>query len=381
MESNWTNYESKDRAYQDVEAPSLTQNSLFNMRFIETVIAEGESKAQKEEDATNILLNVPYEPTDIYSALDRVIDLRQDDIAGKPIEIYRSYTSLSPLLQISIPRIALQGGQAIKVNHSLRLEETLYMDRYCSDDQVLPIRETCWQLRRRLHSLQVQKELIDKTALKDVKGPDMLEDAAKYLSGVQEANEGLVELGIEPFEDTSDVVEGLEQEARELRSRLGPLDTEIQRIQQDLEGQFDMFTKEKYRLYAVFFHRGGAGGGHYWSNIFDFQANMWRTYNDETVEEHKNPADILNAREWQHGTPTYAVYVRDDVKDEIVQPVCREPEAEMAEQTDVQMTETQAADAAATAAGWDNVNTDSETKVSEGGWDDTTAYAKPPQGW
>ncbi|KAI7366761.1 hypothetical protein KC336_g21274, partial [Hortaea werneckii] len=43
-------------------------------------------------------------------------------------------------------------------------------------------------------------------------------------------------------------------------------------------------------------------------------------------EEVSNLADVFEAKTWQQGTPTYAVYVRDEEKERLVQPLCREPE-------------------------------------------------------
>lgn len=321
------------------------------MRFAETIIANGASTTKPEEDATNILLNVPFEPTDIYSALDRVIDRRADDIAGKPVELYRTFTALPPLLQISVPRIALRDGSAVKVTHSLRLEETLYMDRYCDNARVLEIRQKCWYTRKQLRSLLAQRELIQKTAVGDMLGIEAIEMTGRFISGLTEVSGGLMSLGLDPLVYADDLPKQLYEEASRLRSQLEEIDDKIREAEDSLKGVFDAYTKQKYRLYAVFFHRGGAGGGHYWTTMFDFKANMWRKYNDETVTEFTDPIDdILNADRWEHGTPTYAVYVRDDVKDALVEPVCREPEGEVEEeirpqremdlpQDDVQMTD------------------------------------------
>lgn len=348
------------------------------MRFLETIVSGGESKTREEEDATNILLNVPYEPTDIYSALDRVIDLRPEDVAGKRVEVYRSLTHLPPLLQISVPRIALRNGSAVKVTDPLRLEETLYLDRYCENPEVLQIRRECWQMRRRLHELKMRKDIITKTPIKDMNGAEVLDKTSEYIAQAQEANASLEALGIEPIDFSPNLRTELEQEAGNLRAQLGPIEDEIKELEGGLKGKFDGFTKQKYRLYAVFFHRGGAGGGHYWTSMFDFKSNLWRDYNDETVQEHQSPNDIFNAHEWLHGTPTYAVYVRDDVKDDFVEPVCRAPEeapTEMAQDTQMNSNVAVWSDADKDAA------MDGGSTKAEGGWDSTGAYAEPSSGW
>ena len=360
------------------------------MRFTETILAGDETKPSEEEDATNILLNVPSEPTDIYSALDRVLELRRDDIAGKPAELYRTLTNLPPLLQISIPRIGLsREGKAVKIEHSLRFEETLYLDRYCSNPEILPIRQACWQLRKTLQSLLIQKELCTTTRVKDSDSCSLLSNTAKFLSDIPDVNSLLEELGMEPVNVPEGLAAEIDEEANLVHRKVDRLQSEIQELQEALRGRFDFFTKEKYRLYAVFFHRGGAGGGHYWANIFDFRSDIWRTYNDETVEEHRSPGDILNAHEWSHGTPTYAVYVRDDIKDSLVQPVCRAPRGEKEGEGEEESTEATAAAAAAQSdvemreaeTSWGGSAAAGDARDVDGEWDNGGAYAKPTDGW
>ena len=41
--------------------------------------------------------------------------------------------------------------------------------------------------------------------------------------------------------------------------------------------------RHPYRLHAAFFHRGSAGGGHYWVYIYDHKKELWRKYNDDRV--------------------------------------------------------------------------------------------------
>lgn len=369
---------------EDAHGEQLDQlRDLFNMRFIETVISDNMATPKKEEDATNILLNVPYEATDIYSALDRVIDRRPEDVAGKQAEVFRTFTSLPPILQISVPRIAMQDGKAVKVNWRLQLEETIYMDRYCDSPEILSVRQKCWEIRKKLRMLQAEKDLISKTPNPGMTCPESLEATRQYLLDVQTTKNDLVELGMEPISTSDDIARDLEQEAGRLHARLRSITDEVTGLQEQLKGRFEVFTQHKYRLYAVFFHRGGSGGGHYWTDIYDFKNSMWRDYNDENVIQHTKPDEILNAdpaRDWKHGTPTYVVYVRDDIKDDYVEPLCRRPEEAIEEeappliegtQPDVHMT------------GDDNakVPMDNGSIQSKGDWDSSGAYDKPSSGW
>ena len=104
-----------------------------------------------------------------------------------------------------------------------------------------------------------------------------------------------------------------------------------------LRAQFatEEYQSLPYRLQSVFIHVGKATHGHYWIYIRDFKNNVWRKYNDETVSTIDSVSEIFD----QHSndrpaTPYFLVYVKDEVKDEFVEPLCRHikevpaPEAE-----------------------------------------------------
>ena len=50
---------------------------------------------------------------------------------------------------------------------------------------------------------------------------------------------------------------------------------------------------------------------------------MWRKYNDGYVTEVKNESEIFEQESSNPATPYFLVYVRDDAKDRLVEPVCR----------------------------------------------------------
>lgn len=298
------------------------------MRIVDTIIPEGEQPLTKEDEFTNLMLLPPYEPTDIYSALSRVLDLHPEPEASKPVNVYKTVKSFPPILQISINRIRLgRDGKPVKSVDRIRLEETLYMDRFSDDEAVLARRKQCWEWRRRLRSLQAEKETIQKTAT-GIDGPSTLDAVSAWLSTVSECDAALSEAGIEPIQVPESLASDLQQESALQRGRLTVIDREVRELEDNITKQFSgpEFEKLKYRLHAVFFHRGSTGHGHYWTCIYDIQHNIWRSYNDEKVEQANRLDDILNAETWQQGTPTYAVYVRDDTKEQYVEPLCRDVE-------------------------------------------------------
>ncbi|KAG9712318.1 hypothetical protein KCU73_g16898, partial [Aureobasidium melanogenum] len=103
------------------------------------------------------------------------------------------------ILQISINRIRLgRDGKPVKSVDRIRLEETLYMDRFSDDEAVLARRKQCWEWRRRLRSLQAEKETIQKTET-GIDGPSTLDAVSSWLSTVSECDTILSEAGIEPI--------------------------------------------------------------------------------------------------------------------------------------------------------------------------------------
>ena len=87
-----------------------------------------------------------------------------------------------------------------------------------------------------------------------------------------------------------------------------------------------------YCLQAAFFHRGNPGSGHYYIYIKDFKKEIWRKYNDDKVEDISNTDEIFKdpsldpSNKWHDTPPTpyFLVYVREDLKDDLVESVKRE---------------------------------------------------------
>lgn len=302
---------------------------LFSMSITDTVVNKGVPQAPKLLYESSIQVNVPTEDTDIYSALDAIFDL-QPYGENPEMEMYKSIRSLPPFLQISIPRInydaSRAGGAAYKALERVKLEDELYLDRYFdqSHAQTLPKRKQCWGWRKQLQGLRVEHKALAKTPL-DLDGPTVVAQTADYLTRLDEVNQDLRSIDVEPIEADGDITSALTAEAQQQAERVAVLEKQIDTLQKQLDAQFADMKNIKYRLAAVFIHRGNHGSGHYWIDIHDFKSNMWRSYNDEHVEEFTTLSDLFEAKGYNPGTPTYAVYVADEKKD-FVQPVCRVPE-------------------------------------------------------
>lgn len=68
---------------------------------------------------------------------------------------------------------------------------------------------------------------------------------------------------------------------------------QITELTQHIKESFVDMRKHPYRLHAAFFHRGSAGGGHYWVYIYDHKKEVWRKYNDDRVSVVTNRNEIF----------------------------------------------------------------------------------------
>jgi ubiquitin carboxyl-terminal hydrolase 25/28 len=303
---------------------------LFAIGMSQTAISGTTISKPELISDSSIQLNVPTEPTDLYSALDDYFDL-QVVTEGSEKQQYRSILELPPLVQINMPRIGFnkETKEAYKSDAPLRLEDELYLDRYCEGtaSNVLERRRSAWGWRKNLLELKKEQKALQGTGV-GLEGPAAVSETARFIESLKDVNKELLAAGEDPIEGDLDVHIALEEDAIFQKQRLTSLDSQVSTLQGKLTGTFDDLKEKKYRLYAVFFHRGGSSSGHYWVSIHDFQNDIWRSYNDECVTEvqSRDLDNIFYARDWQHGTPTFAVYVRDDLKDNYVQAVCREPE-------------------------------------------------------
>ena len=100
--------------------------------------------------------------------------------------------------------------------------------------------------------------------------------------------------------------------------------SQIKDLRSNISSQFSDLRQIPYRLSAVFIHRGSSSAGHYWIYIYDFKAKIWRNYNDEHVTQVKDAGEIFDAPIGPRPpTPYFLVYVKEQLKENLIDPVCR----------------------------------------------------------
>lgn len=176
---------------------------------------------------------------------------------------------------------------------------------------------------------------------------------------------------------------------------ISALEVQIRNLKTNIASQFNDLHEWPYRLQSVFFHVGSINSGHYWIYIYDFSKEMWRKYNDWHVTKVEDAKEIFKQESGERPpTPYFLVYVQDKKKDDLSNPIFREPEQppqdnqgdtvmeDYSQVVELPATELRSSNAAQDAQeygvtesyhrpAWDSGN---------GGWDHSTTEA-PSYGW
>ncbi|KAF2859589.1 cysteine proteinase [Piedraia hortae CBS 480.64] len=302
----------------------------------------------KDTEDSSIQLSVPQKDTQLNTLLDDYFALGSRLQQEKESYFFKTMRDPPSLLQINIPHNSYnkEEQRTFKVEYQVRLEDEIYLDRFLdrkSDDaDIKTRRQAFWKLRAEVVKMEHERDWIARGYAKGARsvgnsttGPSALTHTTDYLRGLSDVNNLLGEAGLESLDDPDGLAEELAKEGESSSKRLSDLETSLAEKQQALQQFFedDKFKTVKYRLAVVFVHSGGSAGGHYFTFIRDFGRNIWRKYNDGNVN--KVPPHDVEESIFKHtrryggglrGTPTFVVYVPDEAKQEIVQPVCREPE-------------------------------------------------------
>ncbi|OTA88399.1 hypothetical protein M434DRAFT_34874 [Hypoxylon sp. CO27-5] len=299
----------------------------------------------------------------LYAALDRYFSYEPIDDGNRAR--YSSIRSLPPILHICIQRSTPKG----KNKNPVVIPEILCLDRYMEAASGSPIwlaRKRVWALKERLKELETKNSQPQNSqenpvnpidyAFKnaDVQELEALATAAlsNTLDDVHIQQEILDDIGPQKKRRFSDIHDSLESTLSKkivtselsvndpISDKFGdiiwetsnPLDEmtrqELIELRQKEETAFNDMANEKYSIHAVICHRGGTAAGHYWVWIRDFKRNVWYRYNDETVtEDSRGTEAVLNDLN-ETGDPYYVAYVRDELKDQLVDvPQRHKPEA------------------------------------------------------
>ncbi|KAI9757658.1 MAG: ubiquitin-specific protease ubp2 [Chaenotheca gracillima] len=335
-----------------------------------------------EEYFADIKINVADGPRDIYAALDGYFDVQTVVQEEGEFAQFGSITQLPPILQIQVQRVQYdqEKKKSYKSDAHLSLRETIYMDRYMETDNPLLIqkRQQTWEWKERLRKLQDQRNTLVQSGL-DLNAPDLLKSTGDWYADLDPSLKESLGANDPHVATTLLDKSSLAQEELE---RIGFM---IRDLESKLKTQFQEFQTLPYRLQSVFIHRGTAQFGHYWIYIFDFDRKIWRKYNDEYVTEVSDVSEVFEQDPHYPATPYFLIYVREDLKEELVSPVLRDVSSPMEDVASV-AAEHEKEEQPAWQTYLSTENTDQGTRLSNPshgqasfGWDSTSA--PNPNGW
>ncbi|KAF2500070.1 cysteine proteinase [Lophium mytilinum] len=277
----------------------------------------------------------------LYRALDDEFDL--GPVEGTDKVKYDEINRLPPILMINVRRLAYdkESKKTTRVESHLRLDDVLYLDRYLeqtnslSSEGLLALRNKKWETDKERRSLEDQKKELETSELGTGRADDV-EETAEFLNDLEalDANE-LIDVDAIPV--APGLSESIRHGAEILRKDQESLVQRMKEIDETINSYFENLKDHPYRLQAVFIHRGSATGGHYYIYIHDFKENIWRRYNDETVDEVKDLKEIFEQEEKFPGLSTGMVYVKQESVLELVEAVNRDPRVDEKMPQDVEM--------------------------------------------
>ncbi|KAH6686759.1 hypothetical protein F5X68DRAFT_12147 [Plectosphaerella plurivora] len=332
----------------DVQKDIVTDLCFFELQRYSK--KEGETSFEKSGDKTLERSIVAYPgdgPRTIYEGISHGLDL--EHLEGNRY-LFGAISGLPKILFVHIQRTQSIHG---KNNNIVAVEETMYLDRFMDADQdsdLMRLRQCAWLL-------QQQQKLLVATHLettKDLETPQPKSSPVIYLddeidpvidSVLFNRPAAPLTLSAQPFDITPPTQEDLDSYAASkpvtldieglptLEEIKAMSEKQIQATREAVDRLFSQQQTQKYDLHAVICHSGQMTAGHYWNWIHDTEAGKWRKYNDATVTETTNTAECL-AELNRAGEPYLLCYVRDDVRDEVVNVPKRTPQPSVP-QTDV----------------------------------------------
>lgn len=323
------------------DTTGIQREIILDTFFVTTVnytrkFGEPQWQSEVSFDRSITAFPSPEGPCSLYEALGRNFD--QEVLNESRLTRYTAIRSLPPVLHVLIQRSQNIG----KNGNSVIIPETLYLDRYMDalhDSPTFKQRVAEWFTKKRVEDVKASiaktggplPALIPPTGspvMDDVDEREPVDFAPKEDWDFDGANEeGFVKVEKpsaswdKDFPEPPPFMADIEKRIRQT------MVDELAKHEQNLGSHFENLKKIAYRLHAVICHRGALTSGHYWVWIHDFEQNLWRCYNDESVTENSNTAEVLELLS-SSGEPYYLCYVQDGAQDDYVGVPRRERPAE-----------------------------------------------------
>ncbi|KAF5002661.1 hypothetical protein FGRMN_199 [Fusarium graminum] len=276
----------------------------------------------------------------LYDALGRNFD--QQIIEESKLSRYTAIKTLPPVLHVLIQRTQSTGS---KNGNPVEIPETLHLDRYMDaphDSSIFQDRVKGWANASRISDIKAHKSAVESTAptgplierfeqeeqadtnITAVTGDSAMEDGTDGseeswdFDGTVDDDFLLVKRPTNPSTSAINLPPKPPQNINDTETAIRErMKTELLEKEETLEKYYSDLKSNPYRLHAVICHRGQLMSGHYWVWIYDFEQDVWRKYNDSSVEVNRSTAEVLAILSTS-GEPYFLCYVRDEDKEKYV---------------------------------------------------------------
>ncbi|KAF4449784.1 Ubiquitin carboxyl-terminal hydrolase 2 [Fusarium austroafricanum] len=281
----------------------------------------------------------PQGTCSLYDALGRNFD--QQIIEESKLSRYTAIKTLPPVLHVLIQRSQSMGS---KNGNPVEIPETLYLDRYMDaphESQTFKDRVKSWATVSRISDIKTSKAAVETTI---PTGPFLEsfgqeEQANDTIAAVTEDSEMADDMEVveetwdfdgtvdddylligrpasnsAPAADLLPTPQNISETETAIREKMK---TELGELEGAVGEYHSQLNKNPYRLHAVICHRGQLMSGHYWVWIHDFERDVWRKYNDSSVEVTHSTNEVLTTLSTS-GEPYFLCYVRDEDKEKYV---------------------------------------------------------------
>lgn len=337
----------------DIQTEVIMETFFFKVITHTVSFSLGDPPQRHDTRAAEFFRNLtaypaPDGPCTLYQALDNNFD--KGEVEGTTISRYSAIESLPPILHVLVQRTK---GDGTKNPNPVVIEETLQLDRYMDapeGSELQYLRETSWALKRHRALLTEQENqlaamdniafpgqdtstgdrqftMVDKNAGTDASFSDLGRFALEMDGyGEDVADENGVPRFTFPDDDASPASQTPPPTtlSRTVAVRQ-QLQSDLADVNAKLEGLFAGMSNHSYALHAVVCHSGSGRGGHYWVWIRDFDAGVWRKYNDTNVSEERDTRKLLDGLNFS-GDPYFLCYVREEDRGRYVRVPKREVE-------------------------------------------------------
>ncbi|KAI1112894.1 cysteine proteinase [Nemania sp. NC0429] len=304
----------------------------------EEVVPERWITAFPHPDKERKVKNTLYEALDGYFSYEL---LSEGSLAR-----YTSIRALPPIVHICIQRTDASG---VKNRNPVIIPEELYLDRYmeaAAGSDLWNARRRVWAVKERINELELRASNTVESVMTDpgslswntysdpptnYQGPielksELWSDVPLGTKRTSQAAQLSQETGSNPSKrrSISDSTENRDssfvRSLWEAGRRMDEVDSsELASLRSEQANTFNAVQNHKYCLHAMICHGGGMNAGHYWVWVRDFKNQIWYKYNDSQVTKDSRDSQQVISEVNNSGDPYYVAYVRDELKDDLVE--------------------------------------------------------------